>query len=316
MKVSNSTVRLSTLIGVIVLILALSTATFAWFTTSASITAGVGSFTASTEGDGDLELYWGNSNVKVSLETDTENNFKEAVDMMPMIPSYTDNPTTVANATTSNTPATYDQFIDKFLTSTVTTTTTTLTTGEGEVTTTKSVFTRQGIKGTPFTIQNVDNPAYNYMTVKSKGVDKTATVGLGIQFTAPQESDNHKKLRVAVFQNSTIDGTKAFYYLGTIGTPLSADDVNYTYIAHGDIIKGQETSSVVYKTGDHVWQTVRTEITITPQDADFTQNANNAEKWDMAVELKFVVWYDGEMLKDGTNGGAGEEANINIQFSL
>lgn len=302
MKISNGTVKISTVIGIIVLVMALTTATFAWFSTSASITAGVGSFTASTEGDGDIKLYWGGiaDNVLVSKLGSADNNFAHADGMIPMIPNYSNEPASTV---------TYEDFIAQFITASIGNE------GSGQA----DVFVTGSSEASPYTVVSTETnngDPYDVITCVSESeefVNNNATINIKADFSQVNKTHNHQKLRVAVFGQKS---DSKFYYLGTLGAVTTSDETNYSIVAHGQIIKGNDISSVkpIANSADAgVWK-VKSGIRFNT-DKDYHTELSDGNRV-MSVAFKFVVWYDGNLLRDDNGGGAGESANISLTFSV
>ncbi len=304
MKLSNGTVRLSTVIGIIVLVMALTTATFAWFSTSASITAGIGSFTATTEGEGDISLYWGDvaDNVLVTKLGSSSNNLAQADGMIPMIPNYSFEPTS---------GVTYEEFIAQFITASIGNE------GSGQ----GDVFVTGSSEASPYTVLSTESPSdgtpYDVITCVSESeefVNNNALISIKADFSAVNKTLNHQKLRVAVFGQKS---DSEFYYLGTLGAITTYDETNYSIVAHGQIVKGNDISSVkpiVSTSESGVWKTSASIRFNTDKDFHYTELSDGNRV--MSVAFKFVVWYDGNLLRDDNGGGAGESANVSLTFSV
>lgn len=304
MKISNSTVKISTVIGIIVLVMALTTATFAWFSTSASITAGIGSFAASTEGEGDISLYWGGvaDNVLVTKLGSSDNNFAHADGMIPMIPNYSNEPAT---------GVTYEDFVSQFITASI----------ANEGSGLGDVFVTGSSEATPYTILSTENSLggtpYDVITCVSESeefINNNSSISIRADFSQVKKTYNHQKLRVAVFGQKS---DSKFYYLGTLGAVTTSDETNYSIVAHGQIIKGNNISTVkpIVSTADvGVWKVKSGVKFNTDKDFHYTDLSDGSRV--MSAAFKFVVWYDGNLLRDDNGGGAGESANISLTFSV
>lgn len=217
MKMRKS-LALTTILMVVLLIVALSTATFAWFSASNVVNIASLTFTASarngTDGGGDdtgaLKLTW--------VENATDENLLGTItilggnNMQPMIPLHAPTVTT-----------TYADFTGQgsFYTATQST-------AQGV-----TFYASNPIAATPFTCLNPDD-----LTQKTFYVHNTGAFTMEVTLGYGMSEYNASALRVAVFVNG--------YYVGT----MRRGDLHYGSITRGATVSEQD--SVPYVEGEEI----------------------------------------------------------------
>ena len=281
---------ITSIVMMLVVAVALSTATYAWFTSNATVTASTVSFTAATSTADAIAIAWtGNTNPGTTLAPDAN----AGTAMQPMVPTLP-----VVGTTTST------AFEASF-------TTGTLYSKAGVPT----FNTADSYTANPVVWQTNDNngeaegatPAASFY-IKNLSLAKTVT---NIKVTASitdATGDNNvgasNLVRVAIFSKD----------LGANGATASSGN----YLLRGILAKTAGYASTGAVSGEAPQETAITAngIATTAAATGFNickiSGADQSLAADSQVDVVVIVWMDGEALTDST---AGKQANVALTFS-
>ncbi len=311
-KLTKSTIATAIAI-IVVLAFTLSTATFAWFSSSNRVTVSISEFTADA-GGGSLALQW----YGLSLPDQTEISMDPPPEMQPMAPSFRPllSQLDLANGypIVSNEYRRLSNAIDEFYTSSVT--------AAGK-------FEEDGSQVDPYRTQYThEGTTYQYMQVTA-GSDVTTGIRVtaGFADAADQEErqqGNYKRLRVAVFQyipkeGSTITNDTYYCYVGTLGDASEGTTDNDKRIAYGLIKGGADAGETGYMLKGATATSPNNDATEKNYNGASTQGAvdlylPSGLKGGESVYLTCLVWYDGNLLT--STQGAGGTASVKLSFSI
>ena len=280
---------ITSIVMMLVVAVALSTATYAWFTSNASVTASTVSFTAATSDEDSIAIAWaGNTNPGTSITAATA-----GVNMNPMVPTA---PTIGSTTSTA--------FAASFTTGTLysdagTPTFNTVDGGDYSADpviweTDDNGVTPTGATATSFYIKNMStaNTVTN-IVVKATIADATGA----------ENVDASELVRIAVFTKD----------LGTGGTTAASGDFKLRgilsktagYAATGTVSGGNAASTISTNT------TATTAATSGFNICKVASNTDQSLAAGAQVDVVVIVWMDGVALNDDT---AGKEANITLTF--
>lgn len=269
----------STVLMVVLLVVAISTATFAWYTSNTQVNVTDTVINSAESADASIEFVWKNSNSVVYRGTSIAFSSGDAI--KPMVP--TKNP--VADDTSMS-----------FVGATVSTDGETFTAASSGETPWSQNYT--SVADADASPDPVTDP-YNIpegVTVNELFIANSATTGAGadLKITATITGDLANALRIAVFFQ---DSTGTLKYKGTLAN--SADATNHAGTDgswSADALVADEISSDGY--------------TATAATTGFTIGniAPNGEG-----QLKIFAWYDGSLLG---NAQAGKAANFTLQVNV
>ncbi len=308
-KLQKSTIA-TTIAIILILAFTLSTATFAWFSSSNKVTVNITEFTADASG-GSLSLQW----YGLDIPGNTEISMDTPPSLAPMAPlkkatfNANDDPTAWSLADERR----LNKFKDSFYTA---------------HTEADNKFASDGISTSPYLTQYTgeDDTVYQFMQVTpsqdvTTGVRVTAAFAEAANQSGSQKG-NHKRLRVAIFQyvNSTDqadDPTNIsdYCYVGTLGYEDENTTENEKRIAFGLIKEGYDAgeSGYMLKTPDNT--TKGYEYTRNVVQFYLPADGNGIVlKGNQSVYLTCIVWYDGHLLT--TTSGAGGTASVKLTFSI
>lgn len=272
----RSSAVLTALIVILLIFAALTTATFAWFSSNRSVTAGTTEFTANnSDGAGSINIYWGATKNGEGLSIRME-------DMQNMAP------------TTPNMALSVGDKLNKqgfkFQTA--------IQSGEGNDATFASVrdvsletVTMTGRTSAP---AGQEGERKDFFTVANVGTAAIqSTFRMKVTFPVDDLSDfpNSDILRIAVFvatENPTSLGSYA--YKGTFGYYGANSSTYYGTIADGDRVNDQQT----YAATDKV---------------DLIDGLEANGK----VYVKLLAWFDGHMLTVNRAGGSAK-ATVSVEL--
>ncbi len=312
----NKSAIATALVVIVVMAFTLSTATFAWFSSSNRVTVSISEFTADA-GGGSLALQW----YGLTIPGETEISMDPPAPMGPMAPEF--RPLASQQDLANGYPLVANEYrrLDKSLTRFVSSTVTPA-----------GTFETDGRAVTPYRTQKTyEGETYKYMQITAGG-----DVTTGIQVTAAfadaeNQSDlqkgNYKRLRVAVYQyipmeGSSIEDDKYYCYIGTLGHVDANTTDNDQRIAYGTITAGQNAGETGY-----MFKGANANNT----DAETAKNYNGASatgtlnfylpadngvalKAGQSIYLTCLVWYDGNLLT--STAGAGGTASVKLSFSI
>ncbi len=297
-KLQKSTI-VTALAIILVLAFTLSTATFAWFSSSQRATVNITEFVAETAGDTALTLEW----YGLTIEGSTGISMDPPQIMSPMAPdakpvAYTgDNQ---ASATKLST------FLDAYHRA--------LLGGDNG-----NEFTTDGIDTDPYRTQFTPKDSattYKYMKLTAGGniTDNIYVTGEFIdnsKGSGAHLEGNEKRMRVSVFQyvkaldnNSTMEDAD-FVYIGTLGDS-SATDAAHKKIANGPITAGLTANQYLANSAD--WETEGSVTFVLKKTSGITLGENQS------IYIACLVWYDGHLLTD--TSGAGGTASVTLTFAV
>ncbi len=315
-KLQKSAVA-TALIIIVVLAFTLSTATFAWFSSSNRVTVNISEFTADA-GGGSLALQW----YGLTIPGETEISMDPPQILAPMAPAFRPQFSSLTDMAgylhpTANEYRRLDRSLEQFYTSTVT--------PAGD-------FESDGTQVSPYRTQKTyEGNVYKYMQITA-GSDITTGVQITAAFADADNQDdtqkgNHERLRVAVYQylgdGSDVENDQKYFYIGTLGHQDAETTDNDKRIAYGKIVGGTNAGETGYM---YKGATINTADPDTQKnyDGSSTQATVNfylpadsdgvVLKGGSSLYLTCVVWYDGNLLT--STHGAGGTASVKLSFSI